>query len=432
MAIEGGGLGRWLTLTRQVGATIRRKQKELLEIPDPEPEEPKEPPRRPGDRAGAERGLLERVPAPRGHDALHSKRKDEGPDKAWSGHQYWFGDAEKQTLAQRSAEVLAGLGPLQLPPRRVDDGQPGGLHRSLRRGGGVEFSEHKEYAPGDDLRHLDWRAYARTDRYYIKRYEQEVHATLTLVVDASASMQVNDLRGGDKFDAVRLMLAALGLVLVRQGDAVGLMVIGQPELNLAPAGGLRHFANLADRLEKLQPGGTSGLDVLGPSSWRGLERRGLVVVASDALVEPNKAMAPLRDLARSGQDVLLLHCLHPRELDLDFQGPTWLQCRETGDRRLTDPRLARAQYVEMMQAHCQQLRTLAVHGGLGYLLVDTGIEPRGVVRQILRATAQLRRRGQAPVEVGAYGDAAFDPEVVLASESSSRSSHNLTDPEVRR
>ena len=396
----GSGIGRWLTLTRQVGASIRARRLVRDWTDDDEPEPPPEAP-------GPARGPLERMPAPRGHDALPEKHL-----------LHWFGEehAARPTLAQRAAEVLAGLGPLQMPARQVNEGQPGGLHRSLRRGGGVEFSEHKEYAPGDDLRHLDWRAYARTDRYYIKRYEQEVHGTLTLVVDASASMGFADLRCGDKFDAVRLMLAALGLVLVRQGDAVGLLVIGRPELNLAPAGGLRHFVHIAERLETLQPEGQAGLDALGPSSWRGMDRFGLAVVASDALVEPELATAPLHDLRRSGLDVLLLHCLHPRERDLDFAGPTQLHCRETDARRLADPRLVKHTYAGLMRAHCDRLRVLATHGGLGYQLVDTGIDPRGVIREILRATARLRRHGGLPLASGAYGEAGFDAGALLGGE----------------
>jgi uncharacterized protein (DUF58 family) len=387
-----GGLGRWLRQTRQ-------------RIPTPISRNVKVVAARPRDRS-----LLERMPAPRGHDALH--------DKAWHAGLHWFHEdrAAKQTLAQRAQEVLAGLGPLQLPARQVDDGQPGGLHRSLRRGGGVEFSEHKEYAPGDDLRHLDWKAYARTDRYYIKRYEQEVHASLTLVLDASASMGFSDLRGGDKFDAVRLLLATLGLVLVRQGDAVGLVIVGHPELNLEPAGGMRHFANVCERLENAKAEGQAGLDALGPGSWRGLDRRGIAVVASDALVQPELAVAPLVDLSRAGMDVLLLHTLHPRERDLDFHGPTQLHCQETDARRLVDPRLVKHTYVEMMQAHCDRLRVLATHAGLGYLGVDTAIDPRGVMRQVLRATARLRRRGQAVLGAGAYGEQGFDADALMVEE----------------
>lgn len=395
MAFLGRGPFRWQTLTRRVGAMVQP-----LASPKP-PEEPK--------KTAAGRSLLERLPAPRGQDALH--------EKSQISHLFhWFADetsADHRSLAQRATEVLAGLGPLQLPARQVGDGLPGGLHRSLRRGSGVEFSEHKEYASGDDLRQLDWKAYARADRYYIKRFEQEVHASLTLVVDASASMQFADL-AGDKFDAVRLMMACIALVLVRQGDSVGLLVLGRPELTLAPSTGLRHFAILAERLEKLTPEGVAGLEALGPSSWRGLDRRGLVIAASDVLMAPEQAVAPLVALQRSGLDVLLLHTLHPRELDLQFSEPAQFTCRETERRRNLDPRVIRDVYVDLMRAHCDSLGRLATHAGIGYLLVETSVEPRGLIRQVLRATARLKRHGSAPIDMGAYGEAAVDAESVLA------------------
>ncbi len=395
MAFLGRGPFRWQTLTRRVGAMVQ---------PPASPKATEDP-----KKSAANRSLLERLPAPRGQDALH--------EKSQISHLFhWFTDdasSEQRSLAQRASEVLAGLGPLQLPARQVGDGLPGGLHRSLRRGSGVEFSEHKEYAPGDDMRQLDWKAYARADRYYIKRFEQEVHASLTLVVDSSASMHFADL-GGDKFDAVRLMFACIALVLVRQGDSVGLLVLGRPELTLAPSTGLRHFAILAERLEKLTPEGAAGLDALGPSSWRGLDRRGLVIAASDVLMAPELAVAPLVALQRSGLDVLLLHTLHPRELDLNFSEPAQFTCRETERRRNLDPRVIRDVYVDLMRAHCDSLSRLATHAGIGYLLVDTSVEPRGLIRQVLRATARLKRHGSAPIDMGAYGEAAVDAESVLA------------------
>ncbi len=415
----GGGLSRWLKHTRQ--HTVKQLQAAQVRavravVPSSHPAEPgrsqderSASAKRPVGK-GKERSLLERVPAPRGLDALH--------ELAWHAGNSWFGDAisDKQTLAQRATEVLSGLGPLQLPARQVDDGQPGGLHRSLRRGGGVEFSEHKEYSPGDDLRHMDWKAYGRTDRYYIKRYEQEVHAALTLVVDASASMAFADLRGGDKFDAVRLLLATLALILVRQGDSVGLVVIGHPELQVASGTGVRHFSNLCARLESIRPSGQAGVDALTPAQWRHGETHGLAVVASDVLVSPHKALNPLQEFASAGLDVLLLHTLHPRERDLDFAGPTQFHCPETQAHQLTDPRLVKQQYAQLMAKHCEELRIHAAHAGIGYLAVDTSIDARGVMRQILRATARLKRRGQAPAAVGAYGEIGFDSEALLAHE----------------
>lgn len=397
-----GSLGRWLALSRHAAKRLAQP----LDASAPAPTRAVAKPQRDG------RKVAERMPAPRGGDALH--------DKSQIGHLFqWFGEqpaeVKQRTYAQRASEVLAGLGPLQLPARQMGDGIPGGLHRSLRKGAGVEFSEHKEYAPGDDLRHMDWKAWARSDRYYIKRFEQEVHAALTLVVDASASMAFADL-DGDKFDTTCLTLACLALVLVRQGDSVGLQVLGRPELSLQAGTGLRHFGLLADRLDALQPAGASGLEALGPNTFRGAVPSGLIVVASDALLRPVDAAVPLAALRRHGADVLLLHTLHPRERDLQFHGPTQLVCKETDNKKLMDPRVIRHAYTQLMAQHCEHLRTALTHQGVGYLLLDASVDPRGLIRQVLAATTRLRHRGEALPEAGAYGESPFDADMLLAAE----------------
>ena len=386
---------RWSALSRQMGALVGAGTNDKPPVLET-----------------VGRSLLERLPAPRGHDALHERAQ-------FSQIFSWFADGDgavvKQSLAQRAAEVLAGLGPLQLPARQVDDGLPGGLHRSLRRGGGVEFSEHKEYAPGDDLRQMDWKAYARTDRYFIKRFEQEVHATMTLIVDASASMHFADFES-DKFAAVRLLLACIGLVLVRQGDAVGLVVLGRPESTVAPGTGLRHFAHLADVLENTAPAGKNGLDAFEPVPWRGHERRGLALVASDVLLPAEQAMVPLMALQRSGMGVLLLQTLHPRELDLGFAAPAQFTCRENELMRTADPRVMRDAYVDLMRAHCDTVGRVAAHGGVGHVLVDTSVDTRGLIRKVLQATVRLRRGGQ-PIDQGSSdGEAVFDPQNALGDD----------------
>ena len=401
MAVGGGDWTRWLGLKRRMGAwAAPQSSAPLLHREDTAP------------KPSGTRALLERLPAPRGRDAMHDR-----------GHtsqlMQWFADdaeaVAKKSLAQRASEVLAGLGPLQLPARQVDDGLPGGMHRSLRRGGGVEFSEHKEYAPGDDLRQLDWKAYARTDRYFIKRFEQEVHATVTLIVDASASMQLADF-ASDKFDAVRLLLACVALVLIRQGDSVGLAVLGRPQCTIAPGTGLRHFSHIADTLTTLVAEGNYGLDRFEPVPWRGHERRGLALVASDVLVAPAKAMVPLTALQRSGLGVLLLHTMHPRELDFAFREPAQMTCRESLRQRIVDPRVMRDAYVTLMRAHCDHVVQAAAHAGVGHVLIDTSFDPRGVIRQVLRATSNLRVRGAMVGAEPADGESVFDAKSALVGD----------------
>lgn len=298
-------------------------------------------------------------------------------------------DTEVTALREQAGLVLARLADRELRSATVVDGAPGGTHRGLRRGGGVEFAEHREYSPGDDLRHLDWRAWARNDRFYIKRYEQEVHAAITLVVDASASMAVAP--GGaaavDKLAAVRLLVAVLAAMVVRQGDAVGLMIAGRPQLNLQPAGGEAQLLRVINVLLRTSAQGEGGLESLDRAALRDVERRGVVIVLSDVLTDPAQALAPLAAMARLGPRVALLQTLHPLELTLGFDGPVELICGERGQRQIVDPRVVRRGYVDMMADHCAAVRRQATATGVHHLVVDLGADPAGHIGKLLTLLA---------------------------------------------
>ncbi len=311
-------------------------------------------------------------------------------------------------LAAEAAAVLARLGGVAPSPMRTVDGAPGGVHRAARRGGGIEFAEHREYGPGDDLRHLDWRAYARNDRYYVKRFEQEAHASITLLVDTSSSMDIHSDDSGairsaggsgadggaavDKLGAIKLLCAALAMLVVRRGDAIGLTFAGRP-LDLMASGGEAHLRRVLDALAGLEAQGPTGFDGLDRRLLRGPERRGAVVAVSDLLGEPAAVLAPLAQLRRVGPQVMVLQCLHPRELDLAFDGAVQLHCGETDRRDLIDPRAMRATYSELMQAHIADVRDRAVQAGLRHQLVDLGVGTDMHLRSVFRV---LGRAGRQP------------------------------------
>ncbi len=306
-------------------------------------------------------------------------------------------DAQVAELRERAGEVLARLPPRELQSSAVVDGAPGGLHRGLRRGGGVEFAEHREYSPGDDLRHLDWRVWARNDRFYVKRHEQEVHAAVTLLVDASASMAAAPADAPDqvaKWAAVRLLTATLAALVIRQGDAVGMLVAGRPRLSIPAAGGEGHLMRLLAALLRVPTEGPTGLEGLGRAALRDLERRGVVLAISDLLADPAAALAPLGAMARMGPQVVLLHTLHPRELDLGFAEPVDLICGESGRRQIVDPRVVRRAYVEMMNSHCAAVRTTATSLGVHHLLTNLGDDPAAIIGRLVLVLA-ARGRSQA-------------------------------------
>lgn len=310
-------------------------------------------------------------------------------------------EREVSSLREQTGRVLARLVERELISAAVVDGAPGGVHRGLRRGGGVEFAEHREYSPGDDLRHMDWRAWARNDRFYIKRYEQEVHASVTLLLDASASMAIAPRDSGSdgvhKMAAVRLLAAVVAALVVRQGDAVGLMVAGRPRQNVPPAGGEAHLLRLLAALLRVTPEGAGGLESLSRASLRDVERRGVVIALSDVLIEPAQALAPLAAMARLGPQVVLLQTLHPLELTLGFDEPVELVCGERGRRQIVDPRIVRRAYVDMMREHCAAVRQQATAAGVHHLLVDLGQDPTEQLGQLL---SLLAARGHGTARLG--------------------------------
>ena len=301
-------------------------------------------------------------------------------------------DPGAEALAQKAAAVVTQLGSLAPPPQRTVDGTPGGVHRAARRGGGIEFAEHRDYAPGDDLRHVDWRAFARSDRYTVKRFEQEVHASVTLLLDASASMQVATGSEVDKMAAVRLLAASLATWVIQSGDAVGLVVAGR-NIALPASGGKTHLRRLIGHLAALKPEGAAGFDGLGREVLRGPERRGTVIAISDFLADPAFALAPLAQLRRLGPRVLALATLHPLELDLSLGGNVELVCGETHRRDRVDARSVRGAYQEMLQRHLEHLRVRAVSGGIDLQVVDLSTPPQQVLRLAARRLAGQQRAG---------------------------------------
>ena len=299
-------------------------------------------------------------------------------------------------LRAAASEVASRMGAASLQVAALVDGAPGGLHRGLRRGGGVEFAEHREYAPGDDLRHLDWRAYARNDRYFIKRFEQEVHASWTLLIDASASMSLDDTTVSrarsqpsvNKFSGVRLLAASLAMIGLQGGDAVGLKVIAQPHLDLPPAGGERQLLSLLEALVRMRPSGQAGLESLARSALHEVSGCSVVVALSDVLTEPASALAPLASLARLGADVLLLQTLHPLEVDFDLRDIVETVCDENGARKVVDPRLSRRSYADMMASHCDAIRAQSALAAVHYELAVLSEDPATVVERVLRLVCE--------------------------------------------
>jgi uncharacterized protein (DUF58 family) len=252
---------------------------------------------------------------------------------------------------------------LQMRAKFVVDGFYNGLHRSPYHGFSVEFSEYRPYTPGDDLRRLDWKLFARSDRYYIKRFEDETNRRCHLVVDQSKSMGYSSLEHS-KADYARTLAATLAYYLMLQRDCAGLLTFDEAVVDYLPARfrpGQMH--QLMVCLERSPQG--SGTDLHAPLEQITslINKRGLIVLISDLLASIDTLRTNLSYLRSRGHDVLLLRVLDPAEVSFPFSDATMIRDMESGQDVYVDPGVARESYRQRFNEHDEQIRSIC--GGLG-------------------------------------------------------------------
>ncbi len=282
-------------------------------------------------------------------------------------------------VAQRVATLV-------LTARRAVEGLLTGMHKSPHRGASVVFVEHREYRPGDDLRLLDWRAYARTDRHMIKRFEQETQLRATLVLDRSGSMAYASAPGErTKAEHAATLLAALGYVLVRQGDATGAATFDDALSALLPA---RSRPTQVDALatalaEPPRDGAATDLAAaLGALAER-TGRRGFIAIASDLLDFREGSLAPLAQLVAHGHDVVVFQVLHPDELTLPFDEPTRFEGMEGEASLEADPVALREAYRREVDAFVDACRARCTAIGARHVLARTDVPPERTLAELL-------------------------------------------------
>lgn len=279
------------------------------------------------------------------------------------------------------AQVLADIGNLALRARTVADSALSGMHRSRHHGTSVEFAEHKEYAPGDNVRHLDWRAFARFDRDYIKRYEDEANLRALMVVDSSGSMgyPTEDKGRLSKLEYASTCAGALAYVLARQGDAVGLATFTEDLSMIVPSKARRgHLQEILANLEALEPKGESRLSAALDRLSEGLTRRSIVVVFSDLFDGGLEALPGMARLRARKHDVVLFHTLDPDELDFPFEDSTEFLSMEDDRRVQIDARAIREAYMQELSRFLQKAESGARSARVEYQRVRTD-QPAGQV-----------------------------------------------------
>jgi len=267
--------------------------------------------------------------------------------------------------------ALAGLSGLDLIAKTVVDGFVSGLHRSPDFGFSQEFAEYRAYTPGDDLRHVDWNVFARTDRCYLKRYRGETNTQLLMLLDTSASMSYGSGRV-NKLDYARFVAASLCYLAHQQRDAAGLIVFDQDVVNYIPPSTRQgQLFRLLHAIEKAEAGTRTDFTKPFAHFQNFLKRRGMVVVLSDFYEQPEVIARTIEPLRFRGNDVVLFHVLDPQELAPNLSAPSLFIDVETRDSMEVTPDYVRHDYRQKMDAHIAALQTKARAAGLDYFLMNT-------------------------------------------------------------
>lgn len=269
---------------------------------------------------------------------------------------------------------LARYGGLTLVARNVVEGYLAGIHRSPFKGFSVEFAEHRQYAPGDEPRRLDWRLLARSDRLYVKEYEEETNLKAYIVVDASGSMAYRGHQRRSKFEYAQHVAASLAYLMLAQLDAVGLITHDTKVRRLIPPkANSKHLLTLLTTLEQTSPGGETQLSSVWESiAARHLKRRGLVILLSDCFDDATLLSMALQHLRYKHHEVMLFHILAPEEIEFPFRNPTKFRDLEQPSREITsDTRRLREEYLRNFEAWRQRLRRRAEDLQVDYVLLRT-------------------------------------------------------------
>lgn len=284
--------------------------------------------------------------------------------------------------------VLARISNLTLRARHVVEGLMAGLHRSPLRGLSVEFSEHRAYAPGDELRRIDWKLFGRQDRYFVKEYEAETNLRAFIFVDASGSMGYAG-SGLSKLEYAGYIAASLAYLMLLQRDAVGLVLMGKDGLRIVPPRSQPHHLHaLIAELETARPGGRTNLREALAEVAAGQRRRGLFVLISDFLDEPEDLALGLKHVHHRRNDLMVFHLADRDELDLPFTKVTLFRDLETPIEVTTDPREVRREYRAAVDEHVGRVRDLCRRSAADYelFLTDQPLD-RALVRYLARREA---------------------------------------------
>jgi uncharacterized protein (DUF58 family) len=288
-------------------------------------------------------------------------------------------------------DILSRLVHLNLKSRQVVEGVFSGLHDSIYHGYSVEFTEHREYSQGDDIRHIDWKAYAKSDRYLIKEYEEETNLRGLIMVDASASMDFGS-GGISKWEYACYLAASLSYLLLKQRDAAGLIVFSdEVRAVLPPKTRISYLKQIDNALSETQPGGMVSTQGFIPAAHSIVKQRGLVIFISDLLDHHEESIQELRRLMHRKNEVIVLQVLDGEELEFPFTGLTQFEDLELQDRVMADPLSIRKEYRRRMRSFLERCANLCRGSSMEYQLFDTSTPPGVALAEYLSTRDATRK-----------------------------------------
>ena len=290
-------------------------------------------------------------------------------------------------------KVLAKISRLDLQARLVVEGFISGMHQSPFHGFSVEFASHREYSPGDDTRHIDWKVQARTDRYYIKQYEEETNLKATFLLDASESMQYGREGGLTKYQYAASTVAALAFLLLRQQDAAGIALFDDKLRSYIPAA--RSNAQIKRIIHEMathKPREKTSLEAICHSVAESIPRRGLVCLVSDLFTDLDGVIRGLQHFRHHGHEVVVLHVMDADELEFPFQANTRFEGLEEMGDILTQPRALRESYLASVEEFCREVKRTCVSNHMDYRLISTAEHLDAALLTFLAARAAAVRK----------------------------------------
>ena len=270
-------------------------------------------------------------------------------------------------------DIISRLNNLSLKARFVVEGFIVGLHKSPYHGFSVEFSEHRAYGAGDEIRHVDWKLWGKTDRFFIKQFEEETNLKSYLLVDQSLSMTYKSKKM-TKLEYAQILAASLGYLMLKQQDAVGLTLFDDRiRVNIPARSKRSHLNIILSKMQNINAGPETTIAPILHKTAEAIKKRGLIILISDLFDDPDKVLSGLQHFRYKGHEVIVFHVLDPQELTLDFTQRTRFRDMESGEEIVTDPWHIQSDYQKSMEQFCDYIKSNCRQKNIDYVQLSTDL-----------------------------------------------------------